>query len=369
LVVILALVASMAWAGTVRKMDLDPNTVLAELDESPFGSALLSMIAVQLSTNGPLDEIVVLLNQIRATLRKDKEEDDNNNRTNQANCDSVTASYRKQLTAFTSQRNDNIKTRDITQAALNIAQKDLSDTMNALNLNGRRLSEGQQERDAQHTDYAKTMGEHEQGVKALDGALQLLQHLQSGTAFVQLKHRFEKATAELIEVSKLSAKGSLYAPLITALAELAEKASPEMIAKIMTLFNELRSAFVADQQASTNIENKQMKQWISLKADLETEKDQLNEKRADLERQIDGYTKIIHDCKKNIKYLNGQIKNATDNLNHEISTCAAQSASYARRGIERQREDDIVRRVIEYFQKRAKSTTDFINDRTRKKKL
>jgi len=369
LVVILALVATVTWAGTIRPESLDPNTVLAQLDETPFGSALLSMVAVQLSTNGPLDEIVVLLNQIRKSLRTDKEEDLAQNQTNQANCDGTISRYQKQLVVFKSQRQDNIKTRDITQAALEIAQKDLTETMNALNLNGRRLNEGQHERDAQHSDYAKFLSEHEQGVKALDGAIQLLQHLQSGSSFVQLKHRFEKVTQELVEVAKSSSKGNLYTPLITALAELAEKANPEMVGKIMTLFNELRATFVADQQASTNVENKQMKQWTSLKADLETEKDQLNEKRADLERQIEGYNKIISDAKKAIASLSKQIKDTKGNLAQTQKSCTEMSAAFIRRTNERQREDDIVRKVIEYFQKRAKSTTDFINDRTRKHTL
>jgi hypothetical protein len=363
---VLGLFASAAVAEGIRRVDMDPASVLAEIDNTPFGETLLSVIAVQLSTNGPLEEIIVLLNQIRATLRKDGQEDDQNNRTNQANCDSLINSYKHQIAAFTTQRNENIKIRDINQAALTITLKDLEETIRALNLNNQRLSSGQVERDEQHKEYANILAEHEQCVKALDGAIQLLQHLQSGTSFVQLKKRFEKVTAELVETSKSSSKGHLYEPLISALTELAAKASPEIISKILTLFNQLRSTFVADQQAATNIENKQMKAWISLKADLETERDQLQEKRSDLERQRDGYLAIIAEAKKNIKYLNAQLKSANANLARTTATCAAQSAGYLRRTTERKREDDVIRKVIGYFQKRAKGSVDFIKKRNKK---
>jgi len=365
-ILVLGLFAYASATEGIRHADMDPATVLAEIDNQPFGEGLLSMIAVQLSTNGPLDEIIVLLNQMRKSLADAKVKDDDNNRTNQANCDKLIGQYNREIAAFTQQLTENRKTRDINKKALDITLKDLDETNRAINLNDQRLKVGQAERDQQHGDYAKQMGEHEQGVKALDGAIQLLQHLQSGTSFVQLKSRFERVTAELVETSKTSSRGHLYEPLISALTELASKASPEMIGKILTLFNELRATFVADQQSATNIENKQMKAWTSLKADLETEKDQLLEKRADLERQRDGYIAIINQCKANIKTLKAQLKASKENLARTQSICAEQSAAYLRRTTERGREDDIIRKVIEYFQKRAKGSVDFIKNRKKK---
>jgi len=251
----------------------------------------------------------------------------------------------------------------LNRAALKIAKKDLKQTIASLNTNAKRLADGQSERDQQHDIYAQAMSDHENGVKALDGAIQLLQHLQAGTSFIQLKKRFDGVMAELVDVSQKSKSSHLFAPLISALAQLAEKASPETIKKILELFNQLRNQFVKDQQTLTNVENNQMASWISLKADLETEKEQLNDKRADLERQIEGYRKIIADCKQNIQYETEQLELANTNLQATIDSCNKLSAGYGARQRERSREDDIIGRVVDYFQKRAQGATAFVQNR------
>eukprot|EP01017_Pseudomicrothorax_dubius_P001391 TRINITY_DN0_c45_g1_i7.p1 TRINITY_DN0_c45_g1~~TRINITY_DN0_c45_g1_i7.p1 ORF type:complete len:372 (+),score=132.84 TRINITY_DN0_c45_g1_i7:43-1158(+) len=359
----LALCGVLAFAGSIRRAEFDAHTVLSEIDQHPFGNALVSLIAVHLSTNGPLEEIVVLLNQLRAGLTKSQEEDDENNRTNQASCEENIRNFQNQISTLTAQRNENIKLRDITQASLNVAEKDLRETINALNLNQQRLTQGQAQRDQEHNEYTNALAEHQQGIKALDGAIQLLNHLQSGTSFVQLKKRFERVTAELLETQKASRNGHLYSPLIQALADLASKATPEMIAKILKLFNELRTAFARDSQVATQIENKQQESWTSLKVDLETERDALQEKRTNLERQIEGYRAIIEDCNRNIEYLTKQLELATENLNATVEHCEKLSATYVSRNEERVRELEIIGRVLEFFEKRAKGFSDSVKQR------
>lgn len=298
------------------------------MDKTSFGNGLLSMVAIHLSTNGPLDELLVLLNGVRTDLQKQQELADEENKTRQAECDGEIQNFQQQIAAFTAQRNENIKIRDLNLAALAIAEKDLRETMSSLAVNQKRLTEGQAERDTQHEEYASRLADREQGIHALDAAISLLQHLQSGSSFIQLRKRFEKVTTELLEVSKKSKTGHLYTPLITALTELAAKASPETITKILGLFNELRQKFVADQQTETNVENNQMKSWISLKTDLETEREQLNDRRIELEGQIEGYHRIIDAAKKNIASLTEQLNLANENLQRTVDTCTEAGLRY-----------------------------------------
>lgn len=365
---VLGFIASCTVAESIRRAE-DPNTILAQLDSTPFGSTVLSLVSVHLSTNGPLDQLVVLLNSVVTQLKNDGVADKENNETNEGNCVNNIKTFQGQIKTFKRQLAENRKIKKFNVDALNVALKDLKDTLAALALNQQRLREGQAERDQQHQTYTKALLDRENGIKVLDGAIQLAQHLQAGSSFAQLKKRFDSVQNELVETSKQSSFGHLYTPLITALSELAEKASPETTARILKLFNDLRSDFAKDKQTLTNAENKQQESWISLRADLETEQDALLEKRKALEENIASLRAIIKRTRSAIKSLKGSLAISKKNLKSTRTTCAAQSAAYVKRVILRKAQSGIIRRVITFFASRAKATTDFIRKRTEGKAL
>ena len=54
---VLALVVAVVMPATFK----DTKTVLAEIDESPFGNTMLSMVSLNLATKAPMDDIVVVV--------------------------------------------------------------------------------------------------------------------------------------------------------------------------------------------------------------------------------------------------------------------------------------------------------------------
>eukprot|EP01017_Pseudomicrothorax_dubius_P037125 TRINITY_DN53_c0_g1_i1.p1 TRINITY_DN53_c0_g1~~TRINITY_DN53_c0_g1_i1.p1 ORF type:complete len:372 (-),score=137.43 TRINITY_DN53_c0_g1_i1:253-1368(-) len=366
---VLALCVAIVAAVGDKLRKGDPNAILSEIDSTSFGNTILSTIAIQLATNGPLEEIAVALNQARKLIEKQQEEDDDGNRTNQAQCDTTISTFQQQVALHTTQRGENLKILESSQGALDQANVDLREAIKGLQVNDKRLSTGQSERENQNAAYNQATEEHEQGIKAIDAALKLLNHLKSGTSFIQLKRKFEAVTDQLVETQHSSSKGHLYTPLIESLTQLADHASPEIIDKIIKLFNELRNSFVQDKQSLTKIENQQVEAWSSLKADLETERETLQTKRADLERQIEGYQKIIQDADNNVKFHTVELGKAEENLANQDRLCTQLSEDYASRTEERKREMDIIHRVIESFEKKIKTMSEFVKGRVESSSL
>jgi hypothetical protein len=312
------------------------------MDKTSFGSTILSTLAINLATKGPLDEIAVALNQVRKILQTQQQEDDEQNRTNQAQCDTTTNTFKGQIKVHTQQKLENAKILEQNRAALSLAKDDLSQAINGLGVNAKRLNEGQSQRDNQNQEFSKVLTQHEQGIKAIDSALQLLGHLKAGSSFIQIKRRIVEVQQSLVEVQKNSTRGHLYTPLIEALSQLADRATPELLDKITKLFNDLRQTFVKDKQALTNIETSQLEAWVSLKADLQTERETLQTKRNDLERQIEGYTKILNDAEAGMKFHDGEIQQATSNLNTQQRLCDGFANEYARRNEQRYRHNTLM---------------------------
>lgn len=361
---ILVIVVSLAvYSFGVPLRSDNTHDILSEIDGTSFGNTILSTIAIQLATNGPMEEIAVALNQVRKILENQQEEDDSANRTSQAQCDTTLSTFKKQISVHSQQKTENNKILEVNKAALEQAHKDLNEDLQALATNSKRLTEGQNTRDVQHQEYVKNLDEHEQGIKSIDNALQLLMHLKSGASFIQLKNRINEVTQELVATQEKSSQGHLYTPLIESLSQLAEKASPDLIDKITKLFNELRQTFVKDKQSITNIENQQMEAWTSLKADLQTERETLQAKRSDLERQIEGYKKIMSDATKNVQFHTEELAQAQSNVKHQSASCARMSTGYLQRTNDRKRERDIIIRVIDHFEKKMKSMSDFVKGR------
>lgn len=361
---------SMALFSCLGLKPAQDSQVLAELDSTAFGSTILSTLAIQLATKGPLDEVAVALNQVRKLLQQQQDQDNELNRTNQAQCETTIATFQGQIKLHTQQKAENSKILEQNRAAFDQAKKDLSETVQALQTNAKRLGEGQTQRDQQHSDFAVSLHEHEQGIKAIDAALQLLGHLKAGSAsFLQMKHRVTDVQKQLIEAQKNSTKGHLYTPLIEALSQMAERATPDLLDKITKLFNDLRQTFVKDKQGLTNIETQQAEAWTSLKSDLQTERETLQTKRNDLERQIEGLKKIFVDAEKNIKFHDGEMLQAQNNLKAKQSMCGRFSANYLRRTDIRKRERTIIHRIIKYFEKKIKVVSEFVKDRVEGSKL
>lgn len=104
-----------------------------------------------------------------------------------------------------------------------------------------RIEEGQAARDVERAKFEALMAEHQSGIEACEEAISLIASLGGGGSFIQLKGRIKSVSKKLTEMTKLGDKFEAYAPLISSLAEIASKAEPNVVTKILDLLRELKA--------------------------------------------------------------------------------------------------------------------------------
>lgn len=104
----------------------------------------------------------------------------------------------------------------------------------------------------QHAVWVEKDAQHVDQIEAIDEASKIVQHLQAGVAFAQLKSRFEKVQAKLQE-----GKHALLKPLISSLTQLASKVDNKSIIKILELLAQIRQQLVASRASLLATEERQ----------------------------------------------------------------------------------------------------------------
>ena len=92
-VVALALLAIVASAGHLQ----NTASVLAEIDNHKFGNTLLSAVQLNLASKVPLDDVIVLIDQIIDQVEGQQSDADKANATNQADCEETISSLQSQI--------------------------------------------------------------------------------------------------------------------------------------------------------------------------------------------------------------------------------------------------------------------------------
>jgi chromosome segregation ATPase len=75
----------------------DTKTVLAEIDKDHYGSTFLSLVALNMASKSPIEEVTLLFDEIVANLENSQAKADEKNSTDQATCDETLGGFRKQI--------------------------------------------------------------------------------------------------------------------------------------------------------------------------------------------------------------------------------------------------------------------------------
>lgn len=97
--------------------------------------------------------------------------------------------------------------RDDNSKALEEAEVDVRETVKDIEQNERTFAQEDGTRNQQHGTWTQKNSEHDEAIAAVDEATKLVQHLSLGTAFSQLKPRFEAVQKRL---SENEAHGALF---------------------------------------------------------------------------------------------------------------------------------------------------------------
>lgn len=339
----------------------DPISSLAELDNNHFGNALMSAMAVHLSTNSPIEEIVSLLNTLKENLAKDQEKADAKNNTEQKQCEKSFNEFQINIDYHNQELENEENYEANNQQLLTRCEKNYKEIVKDLNENTERYEDSEKTRSQQHINYLQRSKDFEEALEALDEANSLLQHLKSGSALIQMKKKLEKVKEKLTQNSMFHT--NLYNPLISSLTEIAINADQESVKKIIVLLMELRETLSTSKNNLEENENQQVENWEKIKNDLQNEKKNLISKKSDTEDEIENYRKLIQVSEEKIKYHQKELETTKTLLENTQTYCINRGAEYERISQERQLEMEILERLFVNFDEKLGNLKDYLKNR------
>lgn len=266
-----------------------------------------------------------MLLEIKQQLEDEQEADDAQNATNQAICYRNIQSFQNYIEYHTQTISSNEQLLSDTENLLIKAQEKNEQTLNDLASNNERYSEGESNREQENADYLLRSKDYEDALSAVSDAQQLVQSLQNGALFIQLKSKFTRVTNQL---SVHKTKHFLYQPLIKSLTELASKADPEIVNKILALLESLGDALNESKNNEKTTEEKRTASWAQLSEDLMKERQTLTQKKQNLEENIDSYKNIIADAETQINQHSTELENNKLLLEQQEKWCDQTASNY-----------------------------------------
>lgn len=285
-----------------------------------------------MSTDTPIEDVSSLLAEIKSQLQDDQESDDLKNATNQAICDKNLQSFADNIEYHTQGLASNEELLTETQELLATAQENHEQTIDDLASNNERYSEGEASRAQENSDYEQKIQDHDEALEAVAEAQQLVQSLQSGALFIQLKNKFSKITAKLKEHKS---KHILYQPIIKSMTELASRADQETVKKILQLLQSLVDALGESRSSEVATEAQQAADWEQLSKDLLDERQTLTQKKQSLEESIESLQKVIADAEEKITQHSNELESNRNLMEQQEKWCQEVSENYAENSSER----------------------------------
>lgn len=358
---LIVLLVSVTSTEFVPKSDF--NSVLAEIDNHHFGNTILSAISVQLSTEAPIEQVSALLTQVTNQLKNDQGEADKRNQTEQAGCNKEIAQYNenidfhsRQLAAFRQKKANNEQLKATAQSELAQTNADLTE-------NAAAIKSGTETRARNHQEWQREHKEHTEAIAAIDEATVLIQHLKTGTSFVQLKNHFSRVTGTM---EAYKHKHALWTPVIQAMAQLANRADQATVKKILDLLANIRANLEKSLGVEQKQEEDQVALWKTTLANLLKQKASLLAKKRSLEANIVTYTKIIEESQQKIEEHSAELEENRQGLKEKTEWCEERSATYLAESAERARELDILRQLQQHFEKKVAHMKEYLKKRVNK---
>jgi DNA uptake protein ComE-like DNA-binding protein len=340
----------------------DTRTVLTEIDQDPFGNLVLSAIQTHIQAKAPEDEVILLLNQILGGILEDQRAHDAINRTDQAACDRITVDLDNNINYHEAQIVSNTQLRDDSVIALAEAEDDVRQTVKDISDNEAVFAREEATRNNQHSIWARKDGELEELLIAIDEASKLVQHLQLGASFAQVKTRFDSVNKKL---TALQSQEALLKPIIAALSEVASSTNVDFksIAQIAELIAQLRQQLVGSRANLQDTETKQADNWAHFSGDLTEEHNRLQSRKDQLEATISLQKENIEIAEEYLEYHTLELENAQDGLAREEAWCAQQSETYDTQSGYRTNQIDLVQRIQEHVSEHLSAASQFLGGR------
>ena len=338
-----ATMANTHFLGTDNKLK---NTLL-QIDATSFGKNLLDTIALQLESEGPMQDIANLIRDMMNDLRKQQQDADDAHSVKMGECAQQQADYQARIDHATNEISEATQAiRTLTQKRSQLKKQIIVHKKTLVDLD--KLEKD--ERAKRATNNALFFERQEQTKLVLDALEVIVPKLKAITPHT--------AAETFMELAKLGASNP-----IAALVEVASSLDADALARCIGLLEDLQVNFTAfleedleaEIQAQINFDN-HMIQIAEMrkvtKQKLANDTQELAETEASLVNQ-----------RRRLKENEQELESATAGLEAKIVECDLYDANYQRDTVQRNGELDILDQVAAIVASRLQGLTTFMEIR------
>eukprot|EP00359_Climacostomum_virens_P002426 CAMPEP_0204918944 /NCGR_PEP_ID=MMETSP1397-20131031/16540_1 /ASSEMBLY_ACC=CAM_ASM_000891 /TAXON_ID=49980 /ORGANISM="Climacostomum Climacostomum virens, Strain Stock W-24" /LENGTH=344 /DNA_ID=CAMNT_0052092475 /DNA_START=64 /DNA_END=1098 /DNA_ORIENTATION=+ len=341
---------------------MDDSFVFVQLDAKPMGNALLSLVQMHMQAGGALDELVILLGEMRDALLKQGEEDDALWKKQNQTCTENIETFSTELDDAENQIETSTESLESLRPSLEEVQNEIETNKKDLKTYEDEQSESSSKRQAEHETWEKNDADYSDAIAAVEEAIALMKQLKTDddTSFVQigLKNLETRIQRGLHASSRV-----LFGAAVTSLAEMATTADQALVAKIIGLLDEIRRALLESQEEDRDNEDIAQEQYDEYNKNLQDEIDSLKTRISEqetIETQLKEKIELEEDT-----LDAARVKQETYSklLSDQEAQCDAWKSTYDTNSANRSGELDILNQVIQIVDERIVTMEGYLNER------
>jgi predicted nucleic acid-binding Zn-ribbon protein len=340
----------------------DDSAVFVQLDSKPMGNALLSLVQMHMQAGGALDELIVLLGEIRDSLLSQQTEDDELFKSQNATCNENTEIYQTELDSAETQIETSSDSLDNLRPALETLEREIETSKSALSTLESEQSAASEDRSSAAAIYAKNDYDFSDAIAAIEEAIDLMSQLktESDVEFVQvgLKSLEARISRGLNKSSRM-----LFGVAVTSLAEMATTADQALVKRIIDLLEQIKQALKDSQKDDAETEEKAAAEYADynkmLQDEIDSTKQRLNEQESK-ETQLQEQIETEED---NLAAAETKKETYSKLLDEQVAQCDNWKATYQTNTDNRSDELDVIDQVIKIVDERIVTMEGYLNER------
>jgi flagellar motility protein MotE (MotC chaperone) len=366
-----ALLALVLVSGFATEQDDQHDLeTLRRMEKTEFGQTILDTIQLQLSAEGPVEDLVKMLQNIEADLQKEQDEDNKFIDKLQGECDAGLEKLqdeikqaKERIAELTAELDLKIPIRDekVRQRADKFEFQQLLEAKVA-DLDARKVVRDELWAQAQE-EHDKASYIIQKGKEIIAAAMSKQSFLQKNVHmnFAQLSDHF--ATHAQKYVFKQKSWNSIFKLLSQILAKAPVQADQSLVQKVIAICDDLLNKIAE----SREIERRSYQHWVDEYNRTRDEVNvKLNEIKADianLDQEIAALNKRINAATEERKEQTERVVQKTNQYQEYLKYCDDENANYAKRRENRDNDRQVVSDAIGVFQKNLRLFRKYVADR------
>jgi len=198
---------------------------------------LLSAVSLHMSANAPMTDILQLIDEVRTILADEQNVEDQEIESVRADCNDMIASFNQAIRFHSDTILSLQKALQANTDLVSAAQMQLNEIAKRLETIEKMTKDEIARRVKDAALHKNKVEEIDDALKTVDEAFQLVEHLKTGSAFIQLQGSFKRINEKL---EKHKAKNALMVPLISVLSQVAMKGDQSAVGEILNLLGRIR---------------------------------------------------------------------------------------------------------------------------------